>query len=97
MERIYDDAKDKNVRATYIFGKASDTKAYADSGCTVQLTTSELKEIFLKGGVIKIGDKLYTALHYYETSGAGTVVYVNPKSGEATTAVLGTLVAKVDS
>ena len=47
MEKLYNDAKDKNVSATYIYGKSSDTKAYADSGCTIQMKTSELKEAFL--------------------------------------------------
>ena len=48
MVKLFDDAKDKNVSATYIYGKASDTKAYADEACTVQMKTSELREAVLK-------------------------------------------------
>ena len=97
MDRIFDDAKDKNVRATYIYGKASDTKAYSDAKYTVQMKTSELSEIFKKGGVVKIGSKLYTPLSYSETAKVGSVVIVDPKSGEATTAVLTSLTAVADA
>ena len=42
MDKIFDQAKDKNVAAIVIYGKGSDKKAYTDSACTIQFKTSEL-------------------------------------------------------
>lgn len=96
MEKLYNDAKDKNVSATYIYGKASDTKAYADSGCTVQMKTSELKEAFLKRALIVIGNNFYIPVSFSVTSNAGSVTYAKPNSSTATSADLGTLTAAKD-
>nr|DAP46084.1 MAG TPA: hypothetical protein [Caudoviricetes sp.] len=95
MDRIYNDAKDKNVSAVVIYGKTN--KAYSDKECTVQMTTSELCEAFKKRGVIDISGKLYAPLSYSVASDVGSVIYVDPKSGEATTAVLGSLSAAKDA
>lgn len=96
MEKLYNDAKDKNVSATYIYGKASDTKAYADSGCTVQMKTSELKEAFLKRALIVIGNNFYIPVSFSVTSNTGSVTYAKPNSSTATSADLGTLTAAKD-
>ena len=96
MEKLYNDAKDKNVSATYIYGKASDTKAYADSGCTVQMKTSELKEAFLKRALIVIGNNFYIPVSFSVASNAGSVTYAKPNSSTATSADLGTLTAAKD-
>lgn len=63
MDRIYDDAKDKNVAKVIIYTKEEEVTvdgqreirlyAYADSALTRKLTASELKDAFLKGCVIK--------------------------------------------
>lgn len=47
MDRIFEQAKDLHVRATYIYGKAGDTAAYVDADCTQKMTVSQMKEIFL--------------------------------------------------
>lgn len=52
MDRIYDQAKDKNVAAIVIYG--SDGKAYVDADCTTQYKTSALKDAFLKRAIILI-------------------------------------------
>ena len=96
MEKLYNDAKDKNVSATYIYGKASDTKAYADSGCTVQMKTSELKEAFLKRALIVIGNNFYIPVSFSVTSNTGSVTYAKPNSSTATSADLRTLTATKD-
>ena len=96
MEKLYNDAKDKNVSATYIYGKTSDTKAYADSGCTVQMKTSELKEAFLKRALIVIGNNFYIPVSFNVTSNTGSVTYAKPNSSTATSADLGTLTAAKD-
>ena len=96
MEKLYNDAKDKNVSATYIYGKTGDTKAYADSGCTVQMKTSELKEAFLKRALIVIGNNFYIPVSFSVTSNARSVTYAKPNSSTATSADLGTLTAAKD-
>lgn len=96
MERIYQDAKDKNVAAVCIYGKTSDTAAYVDSDCTTKFTTSELKEAFLKGAVVIISGVYYAPVNYGEKSSAGYVTYVKADTSTATTAVLGTLSAVAD-
>lgn len=62
-QKIYDDAKDKNVAKIVIYTKEEEITvdgkreirlcAYADSALTRKLTASELKDAFLKGCVIK--------------------------------------------
>ena len=52
MDRIYNRAEDKNSANIIVYGKASDTKAYSDAACTMQCTTSELKNAFMKGCVV---------------------------------------------
>lgn len=97
MEKLYNDAKDKNVSATYIYGKTSDTKAYADSGCTIQMKTSELKEAFLKRAIIVIGEAFYIPVSFSVSSNTGSVTYAKPNTSTATSADLGTLTAAKDA
>ena len=93
MVKLFDDAKDKNVSATYIYGKASDTKAYADEACTVQMKTSELREAVLKRAVIIIGDAVYIPVSFSVASNVGSVGYIKPNSSTSTSADIGTLTA----
>ena len=93
MKKLYNDAKDKNVSATYIYGKASDTKAYADESCTVQMKTSELKEAVLKRAVIIIGDAVYIPVSFSVASNVGNVGYIKPNSSTSTSADIGSLTA----
>ena len=93
MVKLFDDAKDKNVSATDIYGKASDTKAYADEACTVQMKTSELREAVLKRAVIIIGDAVYIPVSFSVASNVGSVGYIKPNSSTATSADIGSLTA----
>lgn len=93
MVKLFDDAKDKNVSATCIYGKASDTKAYADEACTVQMKTSELREAVLKRAVIIIGDAVYIPVSFSVASNVGSVGYIKPNSSTATSADIGSLTA----
>ena len=93
MVKLFDDAKDKNVSATYIYGKASDAKAYVDEACTVQMKTSELREAVLKRAVIIIGDAVYIPVSFSVASNVGSVGYIKPNSSTATSADIGSLTA----
>lgn len=72
MERIYNDAKDKNVAKVVIFVNAN--KAYADAAHKVQFKTSELKDAFMKGCILKTAENTYAIpTNYTETSKVGAV------------------------
>nr|DAO51693.1 MAG TPA: hypothetical protein [Caudoviricetes sp.] len=97
MDRIYNRAEDKNSANIIVYGKASDTKAYSDKACTMQCTTSELKNAFMKGCVVVIGDDMYypVALTVASSTKIATLTYA--KSGStAGTAATATLVSVAD-
>ena len=96
MDKIFDQAKDKNVAAIVIYGKGSDGKAYADANGTTQLKTSELKDAFLKRAIIQIGNEYFIPVTFSITSNVGTVKYAKPNSSTATSADLGSLVSIKD-
>lgn len=96
MDKIFDQAKDKNVAAIVIYGKGSDGKAYADANGTIQLKTSELKDAFLKRAVIQIGTEYFIPVTFSITSNVGTVKYAKSNSTTATSADLGSLVSIKD-
>ena len=92
MNRIYNRAEDKNCANIIVYGKASDTKAYSDKACTKQYTTSELKNAFMKGCVVVIGDDMYypVALSIASSTKVATLTYAKAGStaGSAATATL---------
>lgn len=92
MDRIYNRAEDKNSANIIVYGKASDTKAYSDKACTKQYTTSELKNAFMKGCVVIIGDDMYypVALSITSSTKVATLTYAKAGStaGSAATATL---------
>lgn len=96
MDRIFEHANDLHVRAIYIYKKASDTKAYVDSACTIQFKTSELKNAFLKGAVINASGVLSKPVGYSEASNVGTVTYIVPNATTATSADIAKLTSVAD-
>ena len=92
MDRIWNRAEDKNSANIIVYGKASDTKAYSDEACTMQCTTSELKNAFMKGCVVVIGDDMYypVALSIASSTKVATLTYAKAGStaGSAATATL---------
>lgn len=97
MDRIWNRAEDKNSANIIVYGKASDTKAYSDKACTMQCTTSELKNAFMKGCVVVIGDDMFypVALSVASSTKVATLTYA--KAGSSTgTAATATLVSVAD-
>ena len=91
MDRIYNRAEDKNSANIIVYGKASDTKAYSDEACTMQCTTSELKNAFMKGCIVAIGsDSMYYPVSLSIASKVATLTYAKAgsSSGSAATATL---------
>lgn len=83
MDRIYQDLKDRFVVATVIYTKASDGKAYTDAATEKQFVTSDLKETFLKGAIIKTATGYATPTEYAESGGVGSVKYTKAGSSNA--------------
>lgn len=97
MEKIYDQAKDKNVAALVIYGKGSDGKAYADAAGTAQLKTSELQDAFIKRALIKIGTAYYIPIGFSVASDIGSVTYATTTGSDTTLkTVLNSLAAVKD-
>ena len=96
MNRIFDDAKDVHVRATYTYNKGSDTKLYVDPDCETQIMTSELTDLFNKGMIVVIDDVQYKPVSFTVDAGVASVTIVKADSGTATTAVLTVLSAAAD-
>lgn len=97
MDRIWNRAEDKNSANIIVYSKASDTKAYSDKACTMQCTTSELKNAFMKGCVVVIGDDMFypVALSVASSTKVATLTYA--KAGSTTgTAATATLVSVAD-
>ena len=90
MDRIYDQAKDKNVAAIVIYGKGTDGKAYVDADGTTQYKTSALKDAFLKRAIVQIGTDYFIPVAFSVSSNIGTVTYAKAGStdGSAATAKL---------
>ena len=83
MDKIFDQAKDKNVAALIIYAKSTaDNKAYVDSKCKIQFKTSDLKDAFLKRALVCVGTDYFVPISYTESENIGTVVYA--KAGTTT-------------
>ena len=98
MDRIYNRAEDKNSANIIVYGKASDTKAYSDEACTMQCTTSELKNAFMKGCIVAIGSSdVYYPISLSIASSTKIATLTYAKSGStAGTAAPATLVSVAD-
>lgn len=97
MAKIYEDAKDLHVVATYVYKKTGQTKAYSDADLTIQFTTSELKEVFIKGALIVLEDgALVKPIKYAVSEDIGSVYYIAPNGTTATSADIASLVAAAD-
>lgn len=76
MDKIFRDSTDRDVAATYVYGKSSDSFAYADSNCTVKIKTTKLQEVFLKGAVVVIDGNCYKPVSYSIKSNIGCLTYI---------------------
>ena len=98
MDKIYQQAKDKNIAAVVIYGKPGESSpvAYKDAERSDKFKTSELKDAFLKGAVVQINLNEYLIpISFAISSDIGTVTYA--KAGSTTgTAATGTLTAVKD-
>lgn len=92
MDKIFNDAKDKNVAKVIVYVDSS--KAYVDSAHKTQMTTSQLKDAFLKGCVLEIENGHAMPIAFTVTSKVGTVTALSAVTASANTVV--TAAAKAD-
>lgn len=78
MDRIYNEAKDKNVAKVIIYGVYVDDDsgshvrpgsipfpyAYADATLTKKLTIPELRDAFLKGCIVRVADASQSPIEF---------------------------------
>ena len=89
MDKIFDQAKDKNVAALVIYAKSTaDNKAYVDSEYKVQFKTSALKDAFLKRALVCVDTNYFAPISYVEASGIGKVTYAKDGSSTGTAATV---------
>ena len=71
MDRIYNDACDKNVAAIIVYLNAEDEKLYYDAEFTeaMEVPEADLKNLFIKGALVDNGDGLFAATGYTEDDG----------------------------
>jgi hypothetical protein len=64
MERVFDDANDKNVAAYVVYGKASDSKLYDSTAEDAkEITQEELANFFAKGRlIVKVSTASYAVV-----------------------------------
>ena len=97
MAKIYDDAKDKNVAAVLVYKKTNQTKAYNDADLTIQYTTSELQDAFIKGAIIVLEDEsMVKPIKFDISSDIGSIYYIKPNGTTATSADIASLVSVAD-
>lgn len=98
MDTSFIRAEDKFVATRYIYKSSEDSKAYADADCTTQLTTSELKNAFIKGVTIVLPSDggLVVPFQYSESDSVGSVSYITPNGTTATSADIASLAAVAD-
>lgn len=75
FEKVFNDAKDKNVSAVKVYAH-TDGYAYYEASHKNKVTTADLKEAFLKGCMIVDATSMYQPVNMDESGGVVTLVYV---------------------
>lgn len=92
--KVYEHANDLHVRATIVYVKSG--AAYTDSDCKEKMTTSQMKNAFLKRCIISDNSKFYQPLVYSEASGVGKIEYATVSTAAFAVASV-SAVAEADS
>lgn len=83
MDKIYMDAKDKNVAKVMIYSTVNGTGmqvygAYVDPECTKLFTDEELEDAFFKGALVKVNadgmDGYLVPNAFYRENGVSSIV-----------------------
>ena len=88
MDRIYENASDVHVRATYVYVKSGDNYAYSDPDCTKTITSDELYDLYVKGLIIDDGVTIYHPVSYSYDQHSPVLVYAVPAGDHFTLGIL---------
>lgn len=87
MDKVFQDAKDKYVSATMLYGKKGETKLYSDAAFKIQAVASEASEAFAKRALVTYDGGVYTPVSCTTASGVVTLTIVTTGSASAATLI----------
>lgn len=73
MDKIYMDAKDKNVAVNVVHYNGTDLKVFVDPEHKNQIEAGDLWDLCLKGVIVQIGENAYAIPTAFGKSPAGVV------------------------
>lgn len=71
MDKIYMDAKDKNVAVNVVYYNGTDLKVFVDPEYKNQIEADDLLDLCLKGVVVQIGKNAYAVPAAFEKDSGG--------------------------
>lgn len=73
MDKIYMDAKDKNVAVNVVYYNGADLKVFVDPKYENQIEADDLWDLCLKGVVVQTGENAYAVPAAFEKDSGGIV------------------------
>lgn len=73
MDKIYMDAKDKNVAVNVVYYNGTDLKVFVDPEYKNQIEADDLWDLCLKGVVVQAGENAYAVPIAFEKDSGGIV------------------------
>ena len=73
MEKIWNNADDKNVATVILYADKDDGNVFFDSVKKNGVSKDELANLFKKGVLVSLNNVLYMPISYKESSGAGVI------------------------
>lgn len=73
MDKIYMDAKDKNVAVNVVYYNGTDLKVFVDPEYKDQIEADDLWDLCLKGVVVQTGKSAYAVPAAFEKDSGGIV------------------------
>lgn len=83
MDKIYMDAKDKNVAVNVVYYNGTDLKVFVDPEYKNQIEADDLWDLCLKGVVVQTGENAYVVPMAFEKDSGGIVKLTIPIGGTA--------------
>lgn len=73
MDKIYMDAKDKNVAVNVVYYNGTDLKVFVDPEHKNQIEAGDLWDLCLKGVIVQTGENAYAIPTAFEKDSGGIV------------------------
>lgn len=73
MEKIWNDASDKNVATVILYADKDDGNVFFDAAKKKGVSKDELANLFKKGVLVNLSNVFYMPISYKETAGAGVI------------------------